>query len=113
VAGTGTRGMGIGAMSTGGMGIEVMGIGAMGTEGGIGLDGRESSSAPVSSCPLGPTGDHFGSRMTTHLWSSRHPRRSLFNPHRRSGRLPSTGTIAMLPKPTTRMSTSAQGDGGR
>jgi hypothetical protein len=97
-----------GAMSTGGMGIK-----AMGTEGIIGLEGRVSSSAPASSCPSGPTGDHIGSRMTTRQSSSCHPHGSMSNLHRPPSCLPSTGIIATPPKPTTHTSSSAQGAGGR
>jgi hypothetical protein len=101
-----------GTPTAGGTGTGAMGIEAMGTEGGIALAGRASSSAPASSCPSGPPGGYAGGRIPTHL-SSRHPHGSMSNLHRRPSRLPSPGIVATPPKPTTRMSSRAQGAGGR
>ena len=105
--------MGSAGMDSKGMSSEGMDSEAMGSEVRIGLEGRVSSFGPASSCPLGPTGDHTGSRMTTRQSSSRHPHRSMPHPQRQSRLLPSTGTIATRPTPTTRMSKNAQGDGGQ
>ena len=98
-------------MDIGGMGIETMDI-----EGRIGMEGRGSSSARAVWSPSDHTGGHTGSPMATHQSSSRHLHASMSNPYRQW--LPSLlprhiGTIVRTPKPTTRMSNSAQGDGGR
>jgi hypothetical protein len=66
--------------------------------------------------PFGPYWRPYWEPYGYHQSSSRHPHASMSNPYRQW--LPSLlprhiGTIARTPKPTTRMSNSAQGDGGR
>ena len=106
----------VAGMGTGGMSIEGIGLEAMGIEGRIDMEGRGSSSARALWSPSDHTGGHTGCPMATHPWLSRHLHASMSNPYRQ---LPPSllprhiGTIARTPKPTTPMSNSAQGDGGR
>ena len=104
-----------GGEATGADGMEAMEVNGMGATGGEALGWASASALGHSG---GRIGDHTGGPMPipmpTRPSSPYHPPKSMYNAQHRP--LPSllprrTGTIVTRPKPITRMSSSAQGDG--
>ena len=96
-------------------GMAAHGLGLASASGHSGGRIGEDTGDPMPIAILMPTPMAIPMPMRTRRWSPPHRPSSLSNLHPRlqSSRLPSIGTIVTRPRATTRMSTNAQGDGGR